>query len=104
MKNEGVPIVKEGMPFFLVFLLATIAALVGGWGWLAMPLALVTGYIAYFFRNPERTIPAGENLILSPADGKIVAVEPAHEPLFLKSQAQKISIFLSLTIIFSPLL
>ncbi|HEU4437196.1 MAG TPA: phosphatidylserine decarboxylase family protein [candidate division Zixibacteria bacterium] len=94
--------VKDGWPFVLPFaalaLLSFIAAFKSGrpglW-FLSFLLLFLALFFAYFFRDPERQIPFGENLILSPADGKIVAVETLSEPLFLKSQAQKISIFLS---------
>lgn len=93
---------KDGWPFVLPFatlaILSFAAAFKAGrpWLWLlSFFLLFLTLFLAYFFRDPERKIPAGDNLILSPADGKIVAVETASEPLFLKSQSQKISIFLS---------
>lgn len=93
---------KDGWPFVLPFaalaLLSLAAAFKSGrpglW-FLSFLLLFLTLFFAYFFRDPERQIPSGENLILSPSDGKIVAVEAAAEPLFLKSRAQKISIFLS---------
>ena len=93
---------KDGWPFVLPFvtlaILSFAAAFKSGrpWLWLlSFFLLFLTLFLAYFFRDPERTIPSIENLILSPADGKVIAIEPASEPLFLKSQAQKISIFLS---------
>ena len=93
---------KDGWPFVLPFatlaLLSFAAAFKAGrpWLWLlSFFLLFLTLFFAYFFRDPERKIPAGDSLILSPADGKVVAVEPASEPLFLKHQSQKISIFLS---------
>jgi phosphatidylserine decarboxylase len=93
---------KDGWPFVLPFatlaLLSFAAAFKSGrpWLWfLSFLLLFLTLFFAYFFRDPERKIPSDDNLILSPADGKIVVIETASEPLFLKSQAQKISIFLS---------
>ncbi len=93
---------KDGWPFVFPFaalaLLSFVAAFKAGrpWLWfLSFLLLFLTFFFAYFFRDPVRETPSGENLILSPADGKIVAIETASEPLFLKSQAQKISIFLS---------
>jgi phosphatidylserine decarboxylase len=93
---------KGGWPFVLPFAALALLSLAAAfkadrpWLWLLSFLFLfLTLFFAYFFRDPERKIPSGNDLILSPADGKIVAVEPANEPLFLKSQAQKISIFLS---------
>ncbi|MGH8003616.1 MAG: phosphatidylserine decarboxylase family protein [Limisphaerales bacterium] len=93
---------KDGWPFVLPFaalaLLSFAAAFKSGrpWLWfLSFLLLFLTLFFAYFFRDPERNTPTGNGLILSPADGKIVAIEATTEPLFLKAQSQKISIFLS---------
>src|SRR3546814_17658273 len=40
--------------------------------------------ILQFFRNPARTIPPGDRLVLAPADGKVVGMEEATEPEYLK--------------------
>jgi phosphatidylserine decarboxylase len=40
----------------------------------ALVLILLAGFVCYFFRNPDRSIPAGDNLVVSPADGKVVRV------------------------------
>lgn len=48
-----------------------------------------------FFRDPERTPPAGEDFVLSPADGKVIAVRQIEEKEFLGSGATMISIFMS---------
>ena len=44
----------------------------------AVPL-LLAAFVAYFFRNPSREIPSQENLVVSPADGKVVKIVPAAE-------------------------
>lgn len=49
----------------------------------------------YFFRDPERTSPEDKNLVLSPADGKVVLVKEIDEQIYLKGKATQISIFLS---------
>ncbi len=95
MAKDGWPFV---WPFAALALLSLAAAFKSGrpWLWLlSFVLLFLSLFFAYFFRDPERKVPSGNDLILSPADGKIVVVEPANEPLFLKSKAQKISIFLS---------
>ncbi len=62
-------------------------------------LSGLTGVLAifnlYFFRDPERTIPAGENLILSPADGTVIKIEEVEEKKYFNSRVQRLSIFLS---------
>ncbi len=65
--------------------------------WGAVLLTIAIGTLAFFFRNPHRTIPALTNRdILSPADGKIISIGPASEPEFLKKDVVRVSIFLSL--------
>jgi len=57
---------------------------------------VITFYITYFFRDPERKISQGDDIILSPADGKIVELIPFSENSFINSSGTKVSIFLSL--------
>ncbi|MDI6803817.1 MAG: phosphatidylserine decarboxylase family protein [Bacteroidota bacterium] len=52
-------------------------------------------FTLYFFRDPDRVTPAGNNLIISPADGKIISIKDVHEDSFLKCDAVLISIFMS---------
>jgi phosphatidylserine decarboxylase len=52
-------------------------------------------FALYFFRDPERRAPAGENLVVSPADGKIVQIETVRDKSFLKADAIQVSIFMS---------
>jgi len=79
--------------------LALVAAVVWPGPYTFLPTGLLTALFAlllYFFRDPERTAPAGEGLLLAPADGRVVEVEQVHEPRFLEGEALKISIFMSL--------
>lgn len=52
-------------------------------------------FTLYFFRDPERTPPSGDNLVLAPADGEVVVVKEVQEDEFLKSGATQVSIFMS---------
>jgi phosphatidylserine decarboxylase len=96
LKNEGLPIVEESFPFLLVALGASLAFWVGGLWQGAVLGLLVSAYIAYFFRNPERLPPVGSAVVASPADGKVVFVGQAHEPDFTKQPMLKVSVFMSL--------
>lgn len=49
----------------------------------------------YFFRDPERVIPADENAIVAPADGKVIIVRKVKENVYLKGPATQVSIFMS---------
>lgn len=65
-------------------------------GLLLLPLGLVWMEIIYFFRDPERTIPAEADTLVSPADGTITHVEEVDEPEYPGGRALRISIFLSI--------
>lgn len=67
-------IAKEGYRVIAVPALLTVTAGVMGWTWALVVFGLITLAFAAFFRDPERTPPPGENLILAPADGKIVGI------------------------------
>lgn len=54
-------------------------------------------FCLYFFRDPNRKIPAGENLLVSPADGKIISIKDNILHPISKEPSKMISIFLSLT-------
>jgi phosphatidylserine decarboxylase len=49
----------------------------------------------YFFRDPERVIPANPRVLLSPADGTIIDISETDEPVYLKTRAKRVSIFMS---------
>ncbi len=100
----------EGYPFILgSLLLAVIASLLLIWTWrsgshgilLYSSLGVfcffccVTLFMAFFFRDPERIIPQGEVIFVSPADGKVILIKDVFEKEFLKSDAKEISIFMS---------
>ena len=51
--------------------------------------------VVQFFRNPSRTTPKGEGLIIAPADGKVVVIENVEEGEYFKDQRKQVSIFMS---------
>ncbi len=96
MKNDGVPIVKEGLPFLFIALIASIAFWFGGVWPISFLFLGAAIFIACFFRNPERMAPVGANLVCSPADGTVISVTHTKENEFLKEEMQKVSIFMSI--------
>jgi phosphatidylserine decarboxylase len=84
---------KEGIPFIALFLLPGIGFLALGW-WVAAGLCLIlAAFMAFFFRDPERHCPVDERLVVSPADGRVVAAARVDERL--DDSPIQISIFLS---------
>ncbi len=96
MTQDRSPIVKEGLPFIGVAAVLTLIFGLFGWKIPTFLGIILTLFIAYFFRNPERKIPRLQNVILSPADGKIIEVGEAQERRFLSEKTLKVSIFMSL--------
>ena len=89
-------VAKEGFPFLILSALITLFLGWMGWKGLMVFGILLTLFIAFFFRNPKRKIPDLQNVILSPADGRIIHVGECEEDRFLKKKVLKISIFMSI--------
>jgi phosphatidylserine decarboxylase len=62
---------------------------------LAFALLLVALWVAYFFRDPERTGERGERVVVAPADGKVVMITEVDEPTFIHGRAARVSIFMN---------
>ncbi len=84
---------REGWPFIAASLIAalTATALVAFW---SIPLWVVFVFCVQFFRDPPRAVPPEAGLVLSPADGRIVAVEECDDP-YAQRRALKISVFMN---------
>lgn len=54
-------------------------------------------FVLFFFRDPRRNVPEDSDLFVSPADGRVVAVDLAEENTYIQSKSQRVCIFLSLT-------
>jgi len=84
-----------GYPFVGVSAgLALVAGLVVS-PWLALPFVLLAGFFLFFFRDPDRTAAPGDDLVLSPADGRVLVAGPAVANAAPAGDWQQISIFLS---------
>lgn len=93
--------VKDGYPYVGGLL---GGALIGGllawqgmrWGWwLTGGCLLLAAFVVFFFRDPEREIPEGEEKVVSPADGLVVRIRPLKDGEGGLSGGQMVSIFLS---------
>jgi phosphatidylserine decarboxylase len=84
-----VPLAKDAFPYVGAgVFLAGVSAL-AGWPGAAWPLGLLTAFVAYFFRDPNRTLPQDPDAVLAPADGRVVDVRTEEDG------GIRISIFLS---------
>lgn len=86
---------KAGIPF-IAGALVPAAALAGArhYGW-AAGFAGLSAFFAYFFRDPERLVPADPGLVVSPADGRVVIAGPSDGRWSPPGAWQQITIFLS---------
>ncbi|MFI5329758.1 MAG: phosphatidylserine decarboxylase family protein [Desulfobaccales bacterium] len=81
------------------FLAAGALLIFLGWllgsGWLEGLGLLALAFFGYFFRDPERPIPAEPEAVVSPADGKVVYVDEVREERFLNGPARRVAIFMN---------
>lgn len=100
----------EGYPFICGFLFITfIASLLLLWSsrsggsqitfyvllGASLFFLMITFFMLFFFRDPERAIPEGKGIFVSPADGKVILVKDVHEKEHFNSDVKEISIFMS---------
>jgi phosphatidylserine decarboxylase len=84
-----------GFPFIIgAVAAAVLAALTIGWGF-AIPLLVVAGFFLFFFRDPDRQVSAADDVVLSPADGRVLVAGPAEAAAAPPGEWLQISIFLS---------
>jgi phosphatidylserine decarboxylase len=62
---------------------------------LSIPLWLLAAFTIFFFRDPEREIPTGRGLLVSPADGTVIGIDEIDEPNFVQARTKRVTIFLS---------
>lgn len=80
MRKASAGIAPEGYPF--IFLLAFSSLVFAMFCWPGAFLLLAGAWFAaYFFRDPERVVPQDKGLAVSPADGKVVKIQPMEDPL-----------------------
>jgi phosphatidylserine decarboxylase len=97
IRNTFVPINREGYPFIAAF--AGVTLILGLFStslfWIGL---ILTGWCAFFFRDPERVTPVDDRLVISPADGFVSAVGPAVPPRELElgsTEMIRVSVFMN---------
>ena len=93
---------REGLVFIAIaaFIAAgTFAVALNRRSWplwlLAFVLIIVALWVAYFFRDPERSGPRGDRMLIAPADGKVVLIQEVEEPAFMHGRTKRVSIFMN---------
>ena len=93
---------REGLVFIAIAALiaaGTFAVALNRRSWplwlLAFVLIIVALWVAYFFRDPERSGPRGDRMLIAPADGKVVLIQEVEEPAFMRGRTRRVSIFMN---------
>lgn len=90
-----VPIAQPGLKFICITILITGMLFYFGWMLAAMIGFMLTVFVVWFFRDPERIPPNDTNSLISPADGRVMIVESQHECEYLRGPCIKVSIFMN---------
>lgn len=101
VKCSGTLLSHLGLTLRLVWhYLLVLGALAALFYFLFPPLAalpvLLMAFVLFFFRNPKREIPCGRGEVLSPADGVVLEAGEVFEDKFLRAEAKRVRIFLSI--------
>ena len=83
-------IAKDAFRFLIPLSLITLLMIINNFFWAGSFFVVLTLFVGFFFRDPERKISRGNGLILAPADGRIVAVNEKIDG------SKTVSIFLSI--------
>jgi phosphatidylserine decarboxylase len=94
MAPEGWPFIAAG--WGLTALGAWAALRWSAWWWVPTVVLLILAiWLLVFFRDPARTGPRSDAVVIAPADGRVVSVVETDEPSYLKTRASRVSIFMS---------
>lgn len=93
---------REGISFIVISALVAVGAFglaVARRSWplwlAAFLLTFFALWVAYFFRDPERTGERGQRIVIAPADGKVIQIAEVDEPTFMQGRSTRISIFMN---------
>lgn len=93
---------KDGYDVIIkALVLAIVLLLIGWWSgpigtYILTALAVaIVAFTLYFFRDPERSTPDGQHLIIAPADGKVISIVKVYEEKYFNKEVTQLSIFLS---------
>jgi phosphatidylserine decarboxylase len=88
-------VAREGYRLIAASAVLTAALFLAGGTVPGAVMLAVTIFIVAFFRDPQRVVPAEANVILAPADGRVIKVAPVDDARFVHGRATLVSIFMS---------
>ena len=96
MPAHRIPVAKEGVPFIGIAVLVAVVFALLNWSVTAIAFFVIAGFILFFFRDPERIIPSGSGLVLSPADGRVIDIAEDNRDSLHGKDVRRISIFMNI--------
>ena len=84
--------VRDGIPYVVIPIVLALAPALFGYWLLALPFLAIAGFMAYFFRDPHRSVPNEPGVLVAPADGRVTKVTLADGA---DNPSSLVSIFLS---------
>lgn len=96
MQKPQIPVAVEGYPFITFSAFTTLVFSILGYEAISVFGVFITAFITVFFRDPERISPNEDDVVVSPADGKIIAIERLFDDRFTKEHVCRVSIFMNI--------
>ncbi len=96
MKKPRISLAREGYPFILFSGFVTLICAVLAYHVAALTGLAVTGFTTWFFRDPARVGPDRSDVLVSPADGKVILIDKIFDDRFCHDNVLKVSIFMNI--------
>jgi phosphatidylserine decarboxylase len=96
MHSHRIPVSKEGIPFIGVAVLIAVVFALLNWSVPAIIFFVIAAFVLFFFRDPERIIPSGSGLVVSPADGRVIDIAEDNRDSLHGKDVKRISIFMNI--------
>ncbi len=94
MRKPSVGVALEGLPYIIIAAFTTVLFAILGWWVMTLLMLGVTAFVGHFFRDPERVGPEDAEMVSSPADGKVIKVDRAIDPIS-GEERQVVAIFMN---------
>ncbi len=95
--NSSLPVAVPGLKFVAAGVFAVCIFFAAGWQIAGGIAVFITGFVCWFFRDPERAAPTdSDSAVVSPADGRIVRIATVYQGEYVDGEALKVSIFMNI--------